>query len=92
MTMAETSITDDFELSGGRPIIPRSHYRKVEIDQLEFELEKSFYELKLAELKYDRLKSRIQKTRSLWVNDQMIESMQNDARLKSAEIQSGDNH
>lgn len=81
MTMAEASITDEFELTGGRPYIPRSHYRKVEIDALEFELEKSYYELKLAELKYDRLKSRIHKTRSLWVNDQLIESMSNDRRL-----------
>ena len=81
MTMAEASITDEIELTGGRPFIPRSHFRKVEIDALEFELEKSFYELKLAELKHDRLKSRIHKTRSLLSNDQLIERMSNDRQL-----------
>ena len=79
--MAEASIDSD-DLSS-RPIIPRSHYRKVEIDALEFELEKSFYELKLAQLKYDRLRSRISQSRALWANDQLIESMQNDELLEN---------
>ena len=81
MTMAEASIDVD-DLSS-RPIIPRSHYRKVEIDALEFEMEKSFYELKLAQLKYDRLRERISQSRVLWANDQLIESMQNDEMLEN---------